>query len=154
MGANCRISGEINVMAFEPFPGSPIVTLPDGRKLAVTIFPDTGLGLTGCGVMLYAERMGVWNWTAEQWFAKWQAVMPTPGIPDDQTLSWIVAQAGGPAPFIVDLMAFSSKAMMQMLGFTPGRTPSQSEWALTEALKDWEILSLIAGQFVLPRPKG
>ena len=142
-------------MAYEPSPGSPIAVLPDGRKLAITVFPDTGLGLSGCGVMLYAERYGgVWSWSAEQWFAKWQTVTPQPGIPDDQTLSWIVAKAGGPAPFVIDLMAFASKALCMMLGCAPQWVPSQSEWALTEALKDWEIQERIPGQFYLPRPKS
>ena len=142
-------------MTFEPTPGSPIITLPDGRKLAVTMWIVEGLGLSGCGVMVYSEQFGgVWNWSAEAWFAKWQAITPQPGVSDDQVLSKIIAKAGGPAPFIIDLMAFASKEMMKMLGFTPQWMPSQSDTALADALKAWEMISLIPGQFVLPRPKG
>lgn len=142
-------------MAYEPSPGSPIITLPDGRKFAVTTWIVDGLGLSGCGVMVWSEQFGgVWSWSAEAWFAKWQAITPAPSVPDDQTLSWIIAKAGGPAPFVIDLMAFSSKALMQMLGFLPQWMPSQSDTALIDALKAWEMLSLVPGQFVLPRPKG
>ncbi len=143
-------------MAYEPSPGSPIIELPDGRKFSVTTWIVDGIGLAGCGVMVWSLHQpgNIGSWSAEAWFAKWQAITPAPGVPDDQTLSWIIAKAGGPAPFVIDLMAFSSKALMQILGFAPAWLPSQSADDLIAALPAWEILSLVPGQFILPRPKG
>lgn len=138
-------------MALEPTPGSPIVTLPDGRLLAVSIW-DYG-PIAGCGVMLYQNENGVWAWSTQRWYKNWQTVMPDPSIPPSQTLSDIISADGGPANFIINLMAYASKEMALMLGFTPQWVPSQSYNSIAEALKAWEMITLIPGQFVMPRPR-
>ena len=145
---------EADFLGFGPQIGNPGLHLPDGRRVAISTWSMAVV--SGIGVMTFEMRNGRETWACYFWAAKWQCVRPQADVPDEQTLCRIIAEAGGPAPFILDVMARSSKALAGYLGFAPMWTDGDCGRELDRALDGWSLKAIVPERpevLVLPTPK-
>lgn len=145
---------------FGPQLGSPILHLPDGRRIAVSRWEEPFLGLSFLSVMDFGQRFGgVWNWNCfGEPYEFWEADTPTPGVADDRVLSGMIERDGGPAGFIIRAMGHCSLEVAHYLDFNPAWSYGQQPaWQhLDEALTAWALKSVVPSMpalLVLPYPR-
>lgn len=147
---------EADIYGFGPQIGSPVFHLPDGRRLAISVF-DIFI-FKGIGTMAYEYNMGASLWKiVGSPYAIWQSTTPDPAVAPEQVLSNIIVANGGPASFILNTMNYASKQIADYLKFNP-------QWEVNEnlanevvnAMSSWElkpVIPSVPGLIVLPRFK-
>jgi len=136
---------EMDMLGFGPQVGSPVIHLPDGRRLAISVM-DLWI-FQGIGPMVYEFNAGAFLWKIlQEPYAIWTSITPSPESPPDQTLSGIIEANGGPASFILNTMNYSNIELAKYLGFNP-------QWAinnnlvneLSNSLTAWELKAVVPG---------
>ena len=124
----------------EPMPGAPIIEMPNGHKYALStwiVFPD----LAFITVLKLGDPVlgtALWNALGEP-FCTFSTVAPNPAYTDDRTLSKIIEAQGGPVPFMLNYMAYASKAITKDCGFAPQWLAEQSLTSFEDAVRVWKL---------------
>lgn len=148
---------EMDSQGFGPQVGSPVIHLPDGRRLAISVF-DVFI-FRGVGAMAYEYNVGAYLWKiVDAPYAIWQTDTASPEVPLDQTLEGIIAANGGPANFILNTMNYSGQKLAAYLGFNP-QWPANNNLTneVVNAMTGWELKAVVPGNpllVTLPRFKA
>lgn len=159
MPAKAQVNpAEADIYGFGPQIGAPVLHLPDGRRLSCSVWYQEWLGLGFVSAMVYEQNVGLFLWRQlGSQFVYWAAETPTQGVDQDQTLSWIIEDRGGPAQFIIASMAHCSAEIAGYLGFNPswGYATTPPSKMISISYGAWGVKSIVPAfpaMLVLPYP--